>query len=47
MCDQCQEINVKIRRYLMLATRVTDYRTLLGIHDLIHNLEREKAALHA
>jgi hypothetical protein len=46
MCSQCDEIDVKIKRLQVMASRILDQPTLDGIARLIRELEAQKAALH-
>lgn len=46
MCSQCDEIDVKIKRLRVVASRMLDQQTLDGIAELIGELEAKKTALH-
>lgn len=46
MCDQCNGINKKIEHYRLLASRLTDRRTLDEIGQLIERMQAQKALLH-
>jgi len=46
MCEKCDEIDRKIERYRLMASRITDQPTLDGIKDLIEHLRAQKAELH-
>lgn len=46
MCKECVEINGKIERYDLLASRVSDRSLREGLEDLIDRLEALKVALH-
>jgi hypothetical protein len=46
MCEQCVEINRKIDRYRLIASRTTDQTMLDGIEKLIDELQAAKVALH-
>jgi hypothetical protein len=46
MCDNCDEIDVKILHLRDVARRIIDQQTLDGIDKLIAELDAQKAALH-
>jgi beta-phosphoglucomutase-like phosphatase (HAD superfamily) len=46
MCEKCDEIDKKIERYRVMASRITDQPILNGIRDLIEQMRAQKAALH-
>jgi beta-phosphoglucomutase-like phosphatase (HAD superfamily) len=46
MCEKCVEIDKKIERYRVMASRITDQPTLDGIKDLIEQMRAQKAVLH-
>ena len=46
MCKECVEIDGKIERYDLLASRVSDHALREGLEDLIDRLEALKVALH-
>jgi hypothetical protein len=46
MCNQCNEIDVKIKHLQVMASRMLDQQTLDGIVKSIRELEAKKAALH-
>jgi len=46
MCEQCEELDKKIRHYRKLPSSLTDEPTLVGIKKLIEEAEARKRALH-
>jgi hypothetical protein len=46
MCEQCQQIDEKIRRARKLATGGFDSLTVERITQMIRDLERSKDAIH-
>jgi len=46
MCDQCEAIDIQIRRYRWLETQLNDPRTLSGLDVQIRLLENKRALLH-
>jgi hypothetical protein len=46
MCEQCVELDSKIERYRLLASRITDQAALDGIKELVVRMQAQKAALH-
>ena len=46
MCKECVEIDEKMERYGLLATRVSDQCLLEGLNGLIDALGAVKGALH-
>jgi hypothetical protein len=44
--DVCAEIDKKIERYRLLASRITDQPLFVGIKELIERTQARKAALH-
>jgi hypothetical protein len=46
MCERCDQIDVKIDHYRVMAKMITDKTTLDGIDQLCAGLEETKASLH-
>jgi hypothetical protein len=46
MCDECQAIDLKVKRYRELERGLGDRLASSGIDRLIVTLERRKAELH-
>jgi hypothetical protein len=46
MCEECQEIDIKIEHYRRLAERVPDPMLAEGVGRLIEEMEAQKAELH-
>jgi hypothetical protein len=46
MCDQCDQLDVKIERYRRLSTGTTDSMVREAAAKLIEELNAEKAKLH-
>jgi DTW domain-containing protein YfiP len=47
MCRQCDKINEQLCRCKTLAALTADAQVLARIHDLIQELNSNKAALHS
>jgi hypothetical protein len=46
MCEKYVEIDEKIERYRVMASRITDQPILDRIRDLIEQMRAQKAVLH-
>lgn len=46
MCEKCDEIDLRIARYKVIATRINDQIALAGIAELIETALAKKAAIH-
>lgn len=46
MCDQCEAIDIQIRRYRWLETHMNDPRTLSGLEAQIRLLKDKRTLLH-
>ena len=46
MCEKCDALDERIRKYQAMAARVLDQQTLDGIKHLVQEMEAQKKALH-
>ena len=46
MCDKCDDIDKKVRRYRSYLTKITDQQFQVGVTKLIADLIAQKATLH-
>ena len=46
MCEKCEELDVKIKRYRRISMRINDTQMLESIAILIAEYEAQKKALH-